>query len=147
MAKGKAYYAMSMVVTRLTGIPYRQNDVTVNARNGRVLIRSESAERIRLTEECFAMLAEPTKKGLVIEVWQDPAGVLGQHVRKVSGQSNMQFYSRDMARRWAAALGKEEMRMRVTAVFQKSEVHRLVTLEEVQDMASKYRWKTRTRKI
>lgn len=143
MAKGKAYYAISMVVSRLTGIPYRLNDITINARNGRVLVRSESAERMGLTEECFVMLAEPTKKGFVMEVWQDKEGLLGQHVRKVAGQSNMQFYSRDMARRWAFKMGKEEMRMHVVSVFRESEKHRIVVVEETQDMASKYRWKTR----
>lgn len=145
MAKGKTYYAKSMVVTRLTGIPYRLNDVTINARNGRVLVRSESAKRMGLTEGCFAFLAEPSLKGLIMEVWQTPA--MRANIKKVAGQSNMQFYSRDMARRWRARLGKEEMRLSVVSVFRRSQDCRLVTLQETNDIASKYKWASRKKKV
>ena len=64
----KGYYAKSMVVSRLTGIPYRQNDLVMDAANGRVLIRRHAVESLGL-EPLRLKALEPAKHIFTHREW------------------------------------------------------------------------------
>jgi len=144
MAHG--YYAKSMVVTRLTGIPYRQNDVVLSSASGRVLWRSHAVERLGLDEACFCLLLMPREGRYTMEVREDRAGLLGQHLRSVGGCRNMQLHARQMVRQWCRRERVDELRMRVTEVTEKGGGVRHIVLERVDDLCEMYHWDSRRKK-
>lgn len=145
MSSRKAYYSPSMMVTRLTGIPYRQNHMTVNAENGRILVRSEAVEILGLTEDDYCMLRGIPGGGMAMEIHKDPRGLLGQHIRRVTGQENMQWYQHQMARQLCNMLHVTQLRLRMTIVQHMSDNVRLVHLERVDDICEHTHWDDRSK--
>lgn len=133
---GRAYWAKSMVIARLTGVPYRQNDMVVSKRSGRVLFRSQCVERMELDEDSFVLMRMPTQDGrLMMEVWQDPGGKLGEHVKREAGQENMRCYQRCMARVWCNMHKVDELRLEIKAMARVSDRMILVEVDRVEDIA------------
>ena len=138
----KGYYSMSMVVTRATGIPYRQNDLVMDAVNGRVLIRRHAVERLGLGTKDFMLLRRPTDGRYVIELRRDERGLLGQHL-SWTGKRTMQFNARGMVRQWCMGHGVRELRMRIKAAAEVSQGVRELELERVDDLCEMYHWDSR----
>ena len=145
MSKRKAYYAKSMVVARATGIPYRQNDMMLSKDSGRILVRSQAAEQLEMSEEDYAMLCgQPGRLAMVVR--RDQNGLLGQHVKKVEGQQNMQWNQRSMVRQWCMAYKTSQLRLRVKSVVKLKNGTRLVEMEKVDDMCEMFQWASRAKK-
>ena len=141
----KGYYAKSMVVSRLTGIPYRQNDLVMDAANGRVLIRRHAVESLGLETSDFMLLRNPTDGRYVIEVRRDERGLLGQHLT-VTGKRTMQFNARQMVRQWCLRHGVRELRMRIRKAETIGEGVRALEMERVDDLCEMYHWDSRKKK-
>ena len=139
---GKAYWAKSMVVARLTGVPYRQNDILINAVNGRVLIRSLSVSGLTIDRDSFVQLQ--CKEGrLLLRVMEDKRHLLRQHPRYIRGQANMVLYARQQARQACMMYGVEQLRAVVKGVVRVSDKEVIAELERVDDMAEMYGWNKR----
>lgn len=158
MAKG--YWAKSSIVKRLTGIPYRQNDMVMNARNGRILVRGECAGSLGMTESTFLNLLLP-KDGkepeLRMEIWEDEKGLLSQHMRYVRAtagkekegenlQRNMLCYNRMMVRQWCSTMKTEELRLTVKAVLKISDRKKILIVGKTEDICSHYHWDSRKKR-
>ena len=142
MTMGKAYWAKSMVVARLTGVPYRQNDILINAVNGRVLIRSLSAHGLTIDTDSFVQLQ--CKEGrLLLRVMEDKRHLLKQHPRYVKGQANMVLYARQQARQACMMYGVKQLRAVVKGVVRVSDKEVVAELERVDDLAEMYDWGSR----
>lgn len=142
----KGYYAKSMVVTRATGIPYRQNDIVVSGVSGRLMIRSSTVDSLGLTEDHFAQMKGSRYSRMWIELRYDPERRLGQHLRFVKGQRNMQCYARKAARQWCRHHGVDELRLRIVAELVESDRVRLLEVERVDDMCEHYHWDSRKKR-
>ena len=139
---GKAYWAKSMVVSRLTGVPYRQNDILINAVNGRVLIRSLAVHGLTIDTDCFVQLQ--CKEGrLLLRVMEDKRHLLKQHPRNVKGQKNMVLYARQQARQACMMYGVDQLRAVVKGAVRVSDKEVIAELERVDDLAEMYEWSSR----
>lgn len=145
MAKAEAYYAMSSTITRLTGIPYRTNDMMMSRATGRILIRTQAVKHLELDADSFMLLLPPSAEGLRIEVYEDRKHVMAQHVRGVSGQQNMQFYARDMVRRWCQFLHKDQLRLSIGEVQKRDDGVKIVEMLIAKDICEDYNFKSRSK--
>lgn len=152
---GKAYWSKSMVVARLTGVPYRQNDLVMDAANGRILIRSLSASGLTITDDSFVQLVCKPDGRLLLIVLDDPKHLLSQHPRYVNAknvndnenlkQRNMVLYARQQVRMACQMHKVKELRCRVKGVSRVSRTEVVAELERVDDMAERYKWGSRTK--
>lgn len=164
---GKAYWSKSMVVARLTGVPYRQNDLVMDAANGRILIRSLSASGLTITDDSFVQLVCKPDGRLLLIVLDDPKHLLSQHPRYVKGttdnrqqttdapaadatetgakQRNMVLYARQQVRMACQMHKVKELRCRVKGVSRVSRTEVVAELERVDDMAERYKWGSRAK--
>ena len=148
---GKAYWSKSMVVARLTGVPYRQNDLVMSAVNGRILIRSLSVDGLSINEDSYVQLLCKPDGRLLLSVMDDPKHLLNQHVRYVKGgtgdnQGNMYLYARQQVRQACMKHGVKELRCRVKSVVRVSGSQVVAELVRVDDMAEMYGWAKRGKK-
>lgn len=143
----RAYYAKSMIVARATGVPYRQNDLLLDADNGRVLLRSSIVQELRLTENHFMQLMVRDGR-MMAEIRWDEMGLLGEHLRFVDGQRNMLMYDRRMCRMFCSVYRKRELRLIVKRAILPRRGLYLLELEKVDDMCEMFneQWGTRRRK-
>ena len=142
----KGYYAKSMVVARATGIPYRQNDMVVDAASGRLLIRRHAVERLGLDTQHYVQMLTPRDDGrMYVEIRRDERGLLGQHLRYVAGQKNMHCHARKMARQWCMLHRVRELRMRIRSEREMSDGVRMLEVERVDDMCEMYHWDSRAK--
>lgn len=145
-----------MVVARLTGVPYRQNDLVLDSVNGRILIRSLSASGLTITEDSFVQLVCKPDGRLLLAVMDDPKHLLSQHPRYVNvknvndndnqKQRNMVLYSRQQVRMACLMHKVKELRCRVKGVSRAGKNQVVAELEKVDDMAEMYGWGSRRKK-
>lgn len=138
-----------MVVARLTGVPYRQNDLVMDAANGRILIRSLSASGLTITDDSFVQLVCKPDGRLLLIVLDDPKHLLKQHPRYIKGneqtQRNMVLYARQQVRMACQMHKVKELRCRVKGVSRVSRTEVVAELERVDDMAERYKWGSRAK--
>ena len=146
-----------MVVARLTGVPYRQNDLVMDAANGRILIRSLSASGLTITDDSFVQLVCKPDGRLLLIVLDDPKRLLKQHPRYVNAknvnvndnenlkQRNMVLYARQQVRMACQMHKVKELRCRVKGVSRVSRTEVVAELERVDDMAERYKWGSRAK--
>ena len=152
-----------MVVSRLTGLPYRLNDLVMDAANGRVLIRSLSACDMTITEDSFVQIQCHQDGRLLMRVLDDPRHLLKQHPRYVKGtgksekikdksdstdksQRNMYLYARQQVRQACQKYGVKELRCKIVSAVRVSDKEVVAELKRVDDMAEMYGWGSRAKK-
>ena len=118
-----------MVVARLTGVPYRQNDMVLDAVNGRIFVQLQCASDGRL----------------LLRVMDDKRHLLRQHPRYVKGQCNMVLYARQQVRQACMKYGVKMLRAKVKSAVRVSEREVVAELERVDDLAEMYGWGSRRR--
>ena len=160
---GKAYWSKSMVVSRLTGLPYRLNDLVMSAANGRVLIRSLSACDMTINEDSFVQVQCHPDGRLLLRVLDDKRHLLKQHPRYVKGkdknekikdksekedksQRNMYLYARQQVRQACKRFGVKELRCKIVSAVRVSDKEVVAELRKVEDMAEMYGWGSRCKK-
>lgn len=144
-----------MVVARLTGVPYRQNDLVMDAANGRILIRSTSASDLTIDEDKYVQLICKPVRRMILGILDDPKHLLSQHPRYVNAknvndndnenlkQGNMVLYARQQVRMACQMYKVKELRCRVKSVVRLSKTEVVAELEKVDDMAEMYGWGSR----
>lgn len=145
-----------MVVSRLTGLPYRLNDLVMSAANGRVLIRSLSACDMTINEDSFVQVQCHPDGRLLLRVLDDKRHLLKQHPRYVKGkdksekedksQRNMYLYARQQVRQACKRFGVKELRCKIVSAVRVSDKEVVAELRKVEDMAEMYGWGSRCKK-
>lgn len=132
-----------MVVSRLTGVPYRQNDLVMDAVNGRVLIRSLSADGLTINGDSFVQVQCARDGRLLLRVIRDERHLLKQHPRYDRMQRNMYLYARQQVRMACQKYKVRQLRCRVKNVVRVSTNEVVAELERVDDLAEIYEWGSR----
>lgn len=139
-----------MVVSRLTGLPYRLNDLVMSAANGRVLIRSLSACDMTINEDSFVQVQCHPDGRLLLRVLDDKRHLLKQHPRYVKSQMdaqrNMYLYARQQVRQACKRFGVKELRCKIVSAVRVSDKEVVAELKKVEDMAEMYGWGSRCKK-
>ena len=139
-----------MVVSRLTGLPYRLNDLVMSAANGRVLIRSLSACDMTINEDSFVQVQCHPDGRLLLRVLDDKRHLLKQHPRYVKSQMdaqrNMYLYARQQVRQACKRFGVKELRCKIVSAVRVSDKEVVAELRKVEDMAEMYGWGSRCKK-